>query len=70
MVLGTMTARVDAVPQVGGRHVLVGHARELAGRKAYASSALYSADGKLLAHAESVWVAVDPVAFNALAAPR
>lgn len=66
MVLGTMTARVDAVPQVGSRYVVVGHARELAGRKAYTDSALYSADGRLLAQAEATWIAVDPAAFNAL----
>jgi hypothetical protein len=64
MVLGRMTAQVDAVPHLGGRYVVVGHARELGERKAYTDSALYTADGALMARAEATWIAVDPATFN------
>jgi hypothetical protein len=29
------------------------------GRKRHASSALFTADGRLLAHAEQTWIAID-----------
>ncbi|MCW2502732.1 MAG: hypothetical protein JWO79_1016 [Actinomycetia bacterium] len=64
MVLGRITAQVDAVPRLGGRYVVVGHARDLQGRKAFTDSALYSTDGTLMARAEATWIAVDPEAFN------
>jgi hypothetical protein len=67
MVLGRITARVDAVPAVGQRCVVVGHARGVDGRKGFTDSALYTEDGALLALAEATWIAVDPAAINALA---
>ncbi len=65
-VLGRMTARVDALPVVGEPHVVVGHKRGMDGRKTFTASTLYDADGRVVATAEHVWIAVDPAVFNAL----
>ncbi|MGB0098768.1 MAG: hypothetical protein WBP61_00675 [Nocardioides sp.] len=63
MVLARMTARIDALPQVGAEHVVVGLGRRTDGRKTFTASALYTADGDLLGRAEHLWIAVDPAAF-------
>lgn len=65
-VLGRMAARVDALPVVGEPHVVVGHKRGVDGRKTFTASTLYDGDGRVVATAEHVWIAVDPAAFNAL----
>lgn len=64
MVLGRMTARVDALPVVGETHVVVGRRLGSEGRKTFTASTLYDADGRVAATAEHVWVAVDPSIFN------
>ncbi|WP_240641199.1 hypothetical protein [Nocardioides ferulae] len=64
MVLGQMTARLDALPEVGAGHVVVGEHRGDEGRRTSTASSLYDASGRLLATAEHVWVAVDPDAFR------
>ena len=64
MVLAGMTARVEALPVIGEEHVVVGLARGQDGRKTFTASALYDADGRVVATAEHVWVAVDPAAFG------
>jgi hypothetical protein len=63
MVLGSMTARVDALPVIGEEHVVMGLARGSEGRKTFTASTLYDADGRIVASAEHVWIAVDPTAF-------
>ncbi len=60
MVLGRMAANVLATPVPGRRCVVMGQLRGRDGRKAFTASALYSADGELLAHAEATWFEVDP----------
>jgi hypothetical protein len=64
MVLASMTARVDALPEVGGQHVVVGEGRGIDGRKTWTASTLRDADGRVVAVAEHLWVAVDPALFN------
>lgn len=64
MVLAGMTARVDALPVVGDEHVLVGHHRGSEGRKTFTASTLYDRDGRVVAVAEHLWIAVDPAAFR------
>jgi hypothetical protein len=64
MVLGRMTARVDALPVVGEQHVVVGRRLRSEGRKSFTASTLYDSDGRVVASAEHVWIAVDPRAFN------
>ena len=66
MVLGRMTARVDTLPVVGEPHVVVGGARGSEGRKTFTASTLYDSDGRMVAVAEHVWIAVDPDVFNRL----
>lgn len=64
MVLGRITARVDALPVVGEPHVVMGQARGQQGRKTFTASTVYDSDGRIVARAAHVWVAVDPDAFN------
>lgn len=64
MVLGRMTARVDDLPVVGERHVVVGEGRGQEGRKTFTAATLYDADGRVVATAEHTWIAVDPALFG------
>ena len=64
MVLGRMTARVDALPVVGEPHVVVGQHRGADGRKTFTASTLYDSDHRVVATAQHTWIAVDPSAFN------
>lgn len=59
LVLGQMCARVESPPQAGSTYVLVGRLRQVDGRKTLTASAMFDADGRLLAQAEQVWIAVD-----------
>jgi len=59
MVLGTMTAAVDDLPVVGEPHVVMAWPRGHEGRKYYSGTALYAADGRLLARAAALWISVD-----------
>ena len=63
MVLGRMTARLDSLPVVGEEHVVVGMGGRREGRKAWTSSTLYDADGRVVGSAEHLWIAVDPADF-------
>jgi hypothetical protein len=63
MVLARMTARVDTLPVVGEEHVVVGLARGRDGRKTYTAATLHDSDGRVVARAEHVWVAVNPADF-------
>lgn len=64
MVLGTMTAAVDRLPVIGAQHVVVGSRRGAQGRKTFTSATLLDPDGRAIARAEHVWIAIDPSAFN------
>jgi hypothetical protein len=64
MVLGRMTARVDALPVVGEPHVVVGQRRGADGRKSFTASTLYDSDHRVVATAQHTWIAVDPSTFN------
>lgn len=64
MVLGRMTARVEDLPVIGEQHVVVGEGRGQDGRKTFTASTLYDADGRVVAMAEHVWIAVDPAVFG------
>jgi len=64
MVLAGMTARVDSLPVVGEEHVVVGQDRGHDGRKTFTAATLYDGDGRVVAVAEHVWVAVDPANFR------
>jgi hypothetical protein len=64
MVLGTMTAQVGALPTPGEEHVVMAWPRGGEGRKYHSGTALYAADGRLLAQAEATWIAIDPTAVR------
>jgi hypothetical protein len=64
MVLGRMTARLDTLPVIGEEHVVVGEARGQEGRKSFTATTLYDADGRVVATAEHIWIAVDPARFG------
>jgi hypothetical protein len=59
MVLGTMTARVHALPAVGAPCVVMAWPRGSSGRRFLSGTALYDGTGRLLAQAEAIWIAVD-----------
>lgn len=60
MVLGTMTAQVFTPPALGEEHIVLSWSRGDDGRKRHAGSALFTADGRLLARADQTWIAIDP----------
>jgi hypothetical protein len=64
MVLGRMSAQVDALPMVGEPHVVMGTALGSEGRKTFTASTLYDSDGRIVARAQHVWIAVDPATFS------
>ncbi len=58
MVLGRMTAAVDARPRAGEACVVVARLLRTEGRKAFAATAAYDPDGRVLGRAEQVWIAL------------
>ena len=70
MVLGRMTARVDDLPVIGESHVVVGEGRGRDGRKTFTASTLYDGDGRVVATAEHIWIAVDAELFGGRAPTR
>lgn len=64
MVLGRITARLATLPVIGEEHVVVGEWRGAEGRKMWTASALYDSDGREVARAEHVWIAVDIAKFS------
>ncbi len=64
MVLGRMTAHVDALALVGDRHVVVGAPLGREGRKTWTASTLYDGDRRIVGRARHTWIAIDPSAFG------
>jgi hypothetical protein len=56
VLLGRMAAQVDRLPAAGEPHVVLGWRVGADGRKRNAGSALFTADGELLARARSTWL--------------
>ena len=56
VVLGRMTARILRVPEAGESCVVVAWPLEEEGRKLIAGTALFAADGELLALARQIWI--------------
>lgn len=59
ILLGRMSARIARRPYPGDQCIIVAWATGRDGRKLFASSALLSADGEILAFAEATWIVVD-----------
>jgi hypothetical protein len=64
MVLGTMTAQVDALPTVGRPHVVLAWPMGGEGRRFRSGTALLDEAGAVLARAEATWIAVDPTSIR------
>ena len=64
LVLGRMTAQVDALPEIGRPYVVVGRHLSNDGRKVHTAVSLYDDAGHLLAHARQVWIEIDLATFN------
>jgi hypothetical protein len=62
IVLGRMTARIARVPEVGETCVATAWPLGEDGRKLFAGTALFAADGELLALAKQVWIEPKPPA--------
>jgi hypothetical protein len=58
MVLGRITAAVDALPAAGDRCVVVGRHLRDEGRKTFTVSTAYDGDGRVLGRAEALWIAL------------
>jgi hypothetical protein len=56
-VLGRMAARIERLPAAGERCIVVGWSRGEDGRKLHAGTALWTAEGELLALARQTWIA-------------
>lgn len=59
ILLGRMTARIDAAPRPDEDLVIAAWSRGAEGRKHFASTALFSRDGALLAFSEQTWIRID-----------
>jgi hypothetical protein len=60
IILGRLTARVLRGPRPGEATVVAGWADERDGRKLHAGSAVWGADGEVLAAARSTWLVLTP----------
>jgi hypothetical protein len=60
MVLGRMRARCDRLAAVGVTYVIIGALLGRERRKTFTATALYDAEGVLMARAEHTWISVDP----------
>jgi hypothetical protein len=58
LVLGRMACHITALPAAGGQHVVQGWLLGGEGRKVHTGSALYDADGTVLAVAEATWLTI------------
>lgn len=64
MVLGRMTAAVDTLPVIGEEHVVTGLHHGTEGRKSFTSTTIHDHDGRIVARADQVWIAIDPAALQ------
>lgn len=62
-VLGRLAARIHRTPKVGERSVAAGWLLDIDGRKRHSASAIWSAEGELLAAASATWVALTEEQF-------
>jgi len=59
LLLGRMSARIEARPRTGDRCVITAWPTGRDGRKRMAEAALHDEDGNLLAVAKTTWIAVE-----------
>jgi hypothetical protein len=56
LVLGRITAQVDALPLIGERCVVMGALLDRDGRKVHTATTVYDGDGRALARAAATWI--------------
>ncbi|HEY3798482.1 MAG TPA: hypothetical protein VGL58_09015 [Caulobacteraceae bacterium] len=66
--LGTMTCELVRRPKAGEPCIVIGWPIERSGRKLISGTALYSADGELMARSHQIWIGRAPVAEGVSAA--
>lgn len=64
LVLGRLTVAIDAPARAGRPHVVAGWRMGQDGRKHYAGTALYRADGTVCARGKATWIEVDRARFG------
>lgn len=65
LVLGRLTAILDAPVMAGRPHVVGGWQLGREGRKHYSGTVVWRADGTICARARATWIEVDPARFDA-----
>ena len=60
MVLGRLTAVIDAVPAAGEECIVMGRLLGAEGRKTWTSSTVYAEDGHELGRAHATWISIAP----------
>jgi hypothetical protein len=60
MVLGRLTAVVDALPAAGEECIVMGRLLGTEGRKTWTASTVYAADGRELGRAHATWISIAP----------
>jgi hypothetical protein len=60
MVLGRMTAKVDATPESGEACVVMGRVLGAEGRKVWTATTAYGADARILGRARATWITITP----------
>ncbi|MFS3127070.1 hypothetical protein ACLM5J_01550 [Nocardioides sp. Bht2] len=63
IVLGRITAVLDALPRIGEEHVVVGTLLGRDGRKWHTASTIHDASGRVVGRAAHIWFEIDPSAF-------
>jgi hypothetical protein len=64
MVLGRMSAEIDALPAIGEEHVIIGQLLGVEGRKSLTATTMYDADGRIVGRARQTWIAVEAGTFG------
>jgi hypothetical protein len=64
MVLGTMTALVHTLPEPGTTCIVTAWQTGAQGRRHWSATTVHSPDGRLVARAAAVWIAVDPATIR------
>lgn len=64
VLLVTITGKIDEVPEVDERCVIMGAVLGRDGRKSFTTATLYDEDGRVLARVRHVWITIDPTRLN------
>lgn len=57
--LGTFSVRIDQPVRAGRTHIVIGWAKGKQGRKYFSGTAVFDAEGGLLALGHAIWIAIN-----------